>query len=44
MEVGEPRQVRSHVVGHPTYHVNLIKLKQERSYSDLHSRLRGDGD
>ena len=27
MEVGDPRQVRLHVTGHPTYHVNLIKSK-----------------
>ena len=42
MEVGDPGQVRSHVVGHPTYHVNVIKLKQERYYSDSDSRLLGD--
>ena len=42
MEVGDPRQVRTHMVGHPTYHVNVIKLKQERSYSDIRSRLLRD--
>ena len=41
MEVGDPGQVRSHVVGHSTYHVNVIKLKQERYYSDIDSRLLG---
>ena len=29
MEVGDARQGSSHAAGHPTYHVNVIKLKGE---------------
>ena len=34
MELRDPRQVRQHVAGHPTYHVNVIKLKM-RDYMDI---------
>ena len=27
MEVGDPRWVTKNMAGHPTYHVNVIKLK-----------------
>ena len=32
MEVGDPREVRYNLAGHPTYHVNVTKLKR-RDYN-----------
>ena len=41
MVVGDPKWARYHAAGHPTYHVNVVKLKWEIIWTGVLSHLSG---